>query len=217
MRKLAMGITALLYMAAQGSMAETIIVAQDYAIDSDAVLESAVREIKSAPRDTVDVVGDSVKFVTDEAVTTAKGVAAAFKSNPIEKVEKAGMLAVANAWDSSNDIIFRSYKISPAVGEELLGNANVSEGDVVDVSGAFYGIDFPKKASAFFRPEFNRLFIRNTLDNLFAIEDVLAELHSAERDLMGKQIAIETKFVEVNQSTLQELGFNWRFDSKNGG
>ena len=71
----------------------------------------------------VDVVGDSVKFVTDEAVTTAKGVAAAFKSNPIEKVEKAGMLAVANAWDSSNDIIFRSYKISPAVGEELLGNA----------------------------------------------------------------------------------------------
>lgn len=217
MRKLATGITALLYMAAQGSMAETIIVAQDYAVDSDVVLESAIKEIKSAPRDTVNVIGDSAKHVVDESVTTAKGVAAAFKSNPVEEVEKTALLAVANAWDTSNDIIFRSYNISESVGEELLGSADAGDGDVVDVSAAFYGIEFPKKASAFFRPEFNRLFIRNTLSNLLAIEDVLAELHSAERDLMGKQVSIETKFVEVNQSTLQELGFNWRFDSKNGG
>jgi general secretion pathway protein D len=192
-------------------------VAQDYAVDSDVVLESAVREIKSAPRDTVNVIGDGMKYVADETVTAAKGVAAAFKSDPIEKVEKAAMLEVANAWDSSNDIVFRSYKISKSVGEELLGSVDTPEGDVIDVSAAFYGIEFPKKASAFFRPEFNRLFVRNTLDNIFSIEDVLAELHSAERDLMGKQVSIETKFVEVNQGTLDELGFNWRFDSKSGG
>jgi type II secretory pathway component GspD/PulD (secretin) len=45
----------------------------------------------------------------------------------------------------------------------------------------------------------------------------LAEQHNAKRTLMGKQVEIQTKFVEVNQSTLNELGFNWSFDSKNGG
>ena len=211
MRKLAMGLAALLCMS---SMAETLTVAQDYAVDSDVALESVVREIKSAPRDTVNVVGDAIKYVADETATAVNGVKAVFKSNPIDKVEKDGMLEVANAWDSSNDIVFRSYKVSEAVGEELVAGASGAEGEVVDVSPAFYGIDFPKNASAYFRPEFNRLFIRNTLSNIFAIEDVLAELHSAERDLMGKQVSIEAKFVEVNQSTLEELGFDWTFTGK---
>lgn len=208
MRKLAMGITALLYLATQHGMAETVITAQDYAVDSDVVLESAVKEIKSAPRDAVNVVGDAVKFVSDETVTAAKGVAAAFKADPVEKAERAAALQTANAWDSSNDILFRSYKVSEAVGEELLG-ASGGSGDVIDVSSAFTGIEFPKGSSVYFRPEFDRVFVRNTLSNVLAIEDVLAELHSAERDLMGKQVSVETKFVEVNQSTLNELGFKW--------
>jgi type II secretory pathway component GspD/PulD (secretin) len=52
---------------------------------------------------------------------------------------------------------------------------------------------------------------------MLSIEDVLAEQHSAKRNLLGKQIEIQTKFIEVSQDTLNELGFNWRFDSKNGG
>jgi type II secretory pathway component GspD/PulD (secretin) len=212
MRKLAMGITALLYMATQSGLAEVVIGAQDHAVDSDVVLESAVREIKSAPRDAVNVVGDSIKFVADETVTAAKGVAAAFKSNPIDKVKKEAALQTATAWDSSNDIIFRSYKLSEEVGKELLG-ASGGNGDVVDVSSAFSGIDFPQGASAYLRPEFNRVFVRNTLSNVLSIEDILAELHSAERDMLGKQVSIETKFIEVNQTTLNELGFEWTLNS----
>lgn len=215
MRKVLAGITALLLI--QSGRAETIMTAQDYAVDSDVVLESAVREIKSAPRDTVNVVGDAVKMVTDEAVTAANGVAAVFRSNPVDKVEKAAAVEIASAWDSSNDIVFRSYKVTDAVGKELTGGAETVPGTTVDVSGFFTGIEFPKHTSAFFRPEFNRLFVRQTLPNLLAIEDLLAEQHSAVRDLMGKQVEIETKFVEVNQSTLNELGFNWNFDSKHGG
>jgi general secretion pathway protein D len=194
-------------------LAETIITAQDYAVDSDVVLESAVREVKSVPRDTVNVVGDAVKYVSDETVTAAKGVAAVFKSNPVEKAEKAGMLEVASAWDSSNDIIFRSYKVTAAVGKELAAGAETAPGTTVDVSGFFNGIEFPKGTSAYFRPEFNRLLVRQTLANTLAIEDRLAEQHSAVRKLMGKQVEIETKFVEVNQSTLNELGFKWNMAS----
>lgn len=213
MRKLALGITALLYLAVQSGTAEIVIGAQDHAVDSDVVLESAVKEIKSAPRDAVNVVGDSIKFVADETVTAAKGVKSAFKSDPVEKAERAAALQTANAWDTSNDIIFRSYKVSEAVGEELVGSSGAS-GEVMDVSSAFTGIGFPKKSSVYFRPEFNRVFVRNTLANVLAIEDVLAELHSAERDLTGKQVSIETKFIEVNQSTLNELGFEWTLNSE---
>ena len=214
MRKLALGITALLYCTIQSGFSETIITAQDYAVDSDVVLESVLREVKSAPRDTVNVVGDGVKLVADEVSTAYNGVKAVFKGNPVEKAEKAGMLEVANAWDSSNDIIFRSYKVTDEVGQELMQGADVSDGASVDVSGFFSGIDFPRKASVYFRPEFNRLFVRNTLANILFIEDVLAEQHSAVRDLLGKQVSIETKFVEVNQNTLNELGFDWTFEGK---
>jgi len=212
MRKFMAGITALLLV--QSGLAETITTAQDYAVDSDVVLESAVQEIKSAPRDTVNVVGDAIKMVSDETVTAVNGVKAIFKSNPVDKAEKAGLIETANAWDSSNDIIFRSYKVTDAVGKELTSGSETAPGTTVDVSGFFTGIEFPKHTSAYFRPEFNRLFVRQTQANILVIEDVLAEQHSAVRDLMGKQVAIETKFVEVNQSTLNELGFNWNFDSK---
>jgi type II secretory pathway component GspD/PulD (secretin) len=212
-----MGTAVLLYLAAQSGTAETVITAQDYAVDSDVALESAVREIKSVPEDTVNAVGDTVKFAADETVTAAKGVAAAFKSDPMEKIKKDAMLDIATAWDSSNDIVFRSYKISQSVSEELIAGADAPEGDVVNVTGAFYGIEFPKKSSAYLRPEFNRLFVRNTMSNIHSVEDVLAELHSVERELLGKQISIETKFVEINQSTLNDLGFKWDFMGKNGG
>ncbi|HKL21550.1 MAG TPA: hypothetical protein VJ904_07070, partial [Tichowtungia sp.] len=89
MRKLAMGITALLYMATQSGMAETVIVAQDHAVDSDVVLESAVKETKSAPRDAVNFTGDAVKFFADESATTVRGAEALFKTDQREKAKKA--------------------------------------------------------------------------------------------------------------------------------
>jgi type II secretory pathway component GspD/PulD (secretin) len=214
MRKAVMGITALLLASLQNGMAETVITAQDYAVDSDVVLESAVREIKSVPRDTVNVVGDAVKFVGDEAVTAANGVAAVFKSNPVESVEKAAALETANAWNSANDIVFRSYKVSEPVGNELTTGTDSQPGSAVDVSGFFTGIEFPEHTSAMYRPEFNRLFIRQTQENMLAIEDMLAEQHHAKRTLTGKQVEIQTKFIEVSQSTLNELGFDWSFVSK---
>lgn len=214
MRKVMAGITALLLI--QSALAETIITAQDYAVDSDVVLESAVREIKSAPRDTVNMVGDTVKFVSDETITAANGVKAIFKSNPIDKTETSAALEIASAWDSSNDIVFRSYKVSDKVGKELTGGAEVTPGTAVDVSGFFSGVEFKKGTSAFFRPEFNRLFVRQTQGNILSIEDMLAAQSSAARELMGKQVSIETKFVEVNQSTLNELGFKWTFDNFKG-
>jgi type II secretory pathway component GspD/PulD (secretin) len=215
MRKAVMGMTTLL-LASLGT-AETVTTARDYAVDSDVVLESAVREIKSIPQDTVNVVGDAVKMVADETVTAANGVKAVFKTDPVGKAETAASLETANAWNSANDVVFRSYKVSESVGTELMTGKESAAGSAVDVSDFFAGIKFPKGTSAMYRPEFKKLFVRQTLENVLAIEDVLAEQHSAKRELNGKQVEIQTKFVEVDQSTLNELGFNWRFENKNGG
>ena len=196
--------------------AETIITAQDYAVDSDVVLESAVREIKSIPRDTVNVIGDGVKFIKDEAITAGEGVAAVWKDDPHANAQKAGELAVENAWDSSNDILFRSYELTAEVGEMLLTGATAQNTPSIDVSGFFEDISFPKNASAYYLPKFKRLMVRQTMKNILDIENLLAEYLGVQRDLLGHQVEIETKFVEVNQSTMEELGFNWRFDGKNG-
>jgi len=209
MRKAVMGITALLLASLQSGLAETLTTAQDYAVDSDVVLESAVKEVKSAPRDTVNVIGDAVKMVSDETVTAVNGVKAVFKADPVEKAENAAALENANAWNTANDVVFRSYKVSESVGKELAAGTDVAAGTTVDVSGYFNGIEFTKGTSAMYRPEFKRLFVRQTLANMLSIEDVLAEEHSAKRTLMGKQVEIQTKFVEVDQSTLNDLGFNW--------
>lgn len=217
MRKAVMGITALLLASLQNGNAETLTTAQDYAVDSDVVLESAVKEVKSIPRDTVNVIGDAVKMVSDETVTAVNGVKAVFKADPVEKAEKAAALETASAWNSANDVVFRSYKISESVGSELTAGKDAGSENAVDVSGFFTGVDFPKGTSAMYRPDFKRLFVRQTLENVLSIEDVLAEQHKAKRELMGKQIEIQTKFVEVNQSTLNELGFNWTFNNLNGG
>lgn len=198
-------------------VAETIITAQDYAVDSDVVLESAVDTAKSIPQDAVNVVGDTVKYVADEMVTAKEGIDALRDKDVIAGLEKMSAVDVASAWDSSNDIIFRSFQLAPNVGETLAaGGMAAGNGQALDVSGYFDGVDFPEGASAYYRPEFNRLFVRNTLDNVLSIEDVVAELHNANRELRGHQVEIETKFVEVNQTTMDELGFAWRFNSYGG-
>lgn len=205
----------ILYVAGiQSVQAEVLTVAQDRAVDSDVVLESAVREIKDIPEDAVGIIGDGVTFVKDETLSAVHGVAAAFEVSPSTGTKKDALVEIANAWDSSDDIIFRSYEISEAVGNDLVQG---DESDAVDVSGYFTGVAFPKGSSVWYRPEFTTLFVRQTQGNLLAIENILAELHRANRELLGQQVEIETKFVEVNQSVLKEMGFDWTFVSKDGG
>jgi general secretion pathway protein D len=194
--------------------AEMIMTAQDHAVDSDVVLESVLEAVKSTPRDTVNALGDIVTLVKGETVATANGVEAVFRgASPLEQVKKEAELAVATAWDASNDIIFRSYKVNDEIGEVLMTKAGETLGQSVDVSRFFDEIEFIKNTSAFYMPNYGSLLVRQTQANLLAIENVLADYQNARRELMGHQVEIEAKFVEVNQSTLNELGFRWRFGS----
>jgi len=67
------------------------------------------------------------------------------------------------------------------------------------------GVTFPPGASANLLPNSSKLIVKTTQENLDLI-DLLLESTSESK---FTQVEIETKFVEVNQNNLQELGFDW--------
>ncbi len=67
------------------------------------------------------------------------------------------------------------------------------------------GVTFPAGASATFWPHNGTLIVRNTQDNLDFVDALVDQANVSQ----PKQVAIESKFVEINQNNLKELGFDW--------
>jgi general secretion pathway protein D len=67
------------------------------------------------------------------------------------------------------------------------------------------GVSFPSGASATFWPHSGTLIVRNTQDNLDMVDALVDQANSSA----PKQVEIESKFVEINQDNLKELGFDW--------
>jgi general secretion pathway protein D len=67
------------------------------------------------------------------------------------------------------------------------------------------GVIFPPGSSATFFPHNGTLVVHNTTDNLDMV-DALVEQANASGP---KQVEIEAKFIEITQTNLKELGFDW--------
>jgi general secretion pathway protein D len=67
------------------------------------------------------------------------------------------------------------------------------------------GVSFPPGASATFWPHSGTLIVRNTQDNLDFVDALVDQANVSQ----PKQVEIESKFVEINQNNLKELGFDW--------
>src|SRR5205814_7157930 len=67
------------------------------------------------------------------------------------------------------------------------------------------GVSFLGAARATFWPHSGTLIVRNTQDNLDMVDALVDQANSSA----PKQVAIESKFVEINQNNLKELGFDW--------
>ena len=66
------------------------------------------------------------------------------------------------------------------------------------------GVQFPAGASATYLPSTSKLIVRNTQENIDLVEALVNEGSN-----VPKQVSIESKFVEVTQTNLKELGFDW--------
>lgn len=75
------------------------------------------------------------------------------------------------------------------------------------------GVPFPPGSSANFLPQSSRLIVRNTTDNLELVDALVEQAATAG----PKQVEIESKFVEITQTNLKELGFDWLLGQFNVG
>jgi general secretion pathway protein D len=66
------------------------------------------------------------------------------------------------------------------------------------------GVQFPTNSSFYFNERTSTIIIRNTAENLETFERVLAALN-----VIPSQVEIETRIIEISQSDLDELGFDW--------
>jgi general secretion pathway protein D len=67
------------------------------------------------------------------------------------------------------------------------------------------GVAFPPGANATFWPHSGALIVRNTQDNLDFVDALVDQANISQ----PKQVSIESKFIEINQNNLKELGFDW--------
>ncbi len=67
------------------------------------------------------------------------------------------------------------------------------------------GVQFGPGASANFLASSSKLIVRNTQENL----DLVDALVESTQGAIPSQVEIESKFVEVSQNNLKELGFDW--------
>jgi general secretion pathway protein D len=141
--------------------------------------------------------------------------------------------------EQSNDLITKEYRVPPDFittslsGKSLLGRgayriapgtaAPIGTGgtakDTEEATGGVQlvtplgakeylesqGVSFPPGASANFLPQSSRLIVRNTQDNLDLVDAIVEQMNLA----LPKQVEIESKFIEITQNNLKELGFDW--------
>jgi general secretion pathway protein D len=131
----------------------------------------------------------------------------------------------------AGDLVTRTYPVSPGAFKTVissggtattsssgrgqgqfvqLGTQNITT-SIGDVKALFTeaGVPFPTGSSLVYNERTSTIIIRNTPENIEIFERVLSGYN-----LVPSQIEIEAKFVEISQSDLDELGFDWQVGTK---
>lgn len=139
-------------------------------------------------------------------------------SNLKLKVEPYSVVVVPQS-EPTDVLITKEYKVPPSFITSLPATAapapvaGVAAGSLSSVaarSGArefleANGVTFPEGASANYIASTSRLIVKNTQSNL----DLVDTLVENSMTTPPSQVEIESKFLEVTQNNLQELGFDW--------
>ncbi|MDD5199016.1 MAG: hypothetical protein PHC88_04375 [Terrimicrobiaceae bacterium] len=126
--------------------------------------------------------------------------------------------------DVSSELITKEYRVPPTFipkkevaadttggfGAAVVDQTNAAQRISKTQSAQDYltslGVLFPEGASAQYIPSGSKLVVRNTQDNIDFIDTVVDAISGAA----PTQVQIESKFVEINQNNLKELGFDWQ-------
>lgn len=146
-------------------------------------------------------------------------------ANMKPKIEPFAVVVVPES-EPTDVLITKEYKVAPGFisnmpsgggggtiappGGGVSGTAPGSTSSIAERSGArefleSNGVSFPAGASAIFLPSSSKLIVKNTQGNL----DIIDALVETTGNTPPSQVEIESKFLEVTQNNLQELGVDW--------
>jgi general secretion pathway protein D len=141
------------------------------------------------------------------------------------KVEPYSVVVVPQS-EKTGVLITKEYKVPPSFISALPANSATarpavpgvaagSQSAVAGKSGArefleangvlFSGPDIPEGASANYISSSSRLIVKNTQSNLDLVDNLVDNSLTAP----PTQVEIESKFLEITQNNLKELGFDW--------
>jgi general secretion pathway protein D len=115
-------------------------------------------------------------------------------------------------YEPPQQMVSIEFDIMPSVGSKMMmrsGEAGLTDAGVVDVRDFFSTVPFPQGSSAQYNPEFNVLLVRNIPKHIDKVKELLDRYARKALEERSRQVEIETKFIEVAQGTLDELGFEW--------
>ncbi len=85
----------------------------------------------------------------------------------------------------------------------MTGRTTFNTGDVKEFFEKT-GVRFPAGASITYNSSISQLIVANTADNLETFERILQQIN-----VVPNQVEIEARFIEIDQTDLEELGFQW--------
>jgi general secretion pathway protein D len=131
-------------------------------------------------------------------------------------------VSIVPVTENTDELLTKEYRVSPGFIPASTGSSDdsvptagaaPSGGSNIRIKGgrdaaAFLkdqGIPFPEGAFAHYVPAGSKLIVRNTQANIDTI-DILVE---SDLGVAPTQVEIESKFLEISQNNLDELGFDW--------
>jgi general secretion pathway protein D len=124
------------------------------------------------------------------------------------KVDPYAVVVVPQS-ENTDVLITKEYKVPPGFIQSAPGGQGASSGQAgISKARAYFeeqGVTFPEGALANYSPSTSRLLVKNTQANL----DIIESLVMSSMENKPTQVEIETKFLEVSQNNVNELGFDW--------
>lgn len=164
--------------------------------------------------------GDALRFITNLAGLKYVIESSAVLVVPIDYVQPMEM--VTRVYLVSGTAFRERVQIAPAGGAGGAGGGGgefsgmgmggpVAAPATIDVKAFFEssGVPFPAGATLTFNEQTSRIIVKNTPENLEIFEQVLKIIN-----IIPSQVEIETKFIEISQADLDELGFDWKVGHK---
>lgn len=150
---------------------------------------------------------DAIKYITEVAGLKYRIEDSAVMITPLDAPVGNILTRMYPVQPSFMDVIVERQAVSSEERDQefvsMSGRVSVTKSDVKEFFEKT-GVKFPTGASITYNATISQLIVANTADNLETFERILQQLN-----VVPNQVEIEARFVEVDQSDLEELGLQW--------